>query len=274
MSRTKELNGKIFELTLALYRVTDFFPQGEALRKQLREKANEIFGSITEYGYSGDSRREAAGIVARLQALRGYLNIARSLRFVKSINITVLEREYDFLERFFETETKDAEEAGCTVHKETTEVLDKGHSENIVPNEFIGHNGHDKKVKGLASDTEILVKKETHSSESTSGNLSEKPSSADQKPMTIEDIFKNSKARNAPESSRRNDSFNERQKRIIEHLKSSDRAKISDLFPYFANISSKTIQRDLQDLVSKNILKKEGEKKWTVYMLQRGTINA
>ena len=49
----QEIHRIIFELTLALYRVTDFFPPNETLRRQLREKANEIFGSVTEYGYYG-----------------------------------------------------------------------------------------------------------------------------------------------------------------------------------------------------------------------------
>lgn len=63
-------------------------------------------------------------------------------------------------------------------------------------------------------------------------------------------------------------SINERQKAIIGHLKQSKEAKISDFFKLFSNISSKTIQRDLQDLVSKNFLLKEGEKRWTTYSLK------
>ena len=88
-------------MTLAIYRVTDFFPQGEALRKHLREKANEIFGGISEYGFLTDNEREAISILAKIQAIKGYLGIARSMRFVRPINITVLEREYDFLADFF-----------------------------------------------------------------------------------------------------------------------------------------------------------------------------
>ena len=45
----KEIQRKVFDLTLALYRVTDFFPKDEALKRSLREKANEIFGLANEY---------------------------------------------------------------------------------------------------------------------------------------------------------------------------------------------------------------------------------
>ena len=37
---TSEMNRKIFELTLAVYRVTDLFPESEVLKRQVREKAN------------------------------------------------------------------------------------------------------------------------------------------------------------------------------------------------------------------------------------------
>jgi predicted HTH transcriptional regulator len=60
---------------------------------------------------------------------------------------------------------------------------------------------------------------------------------------------------------------NSRQRAIIEHLKQSNTAKISDFFAIFKGLSSKTIQRDLQDLVHKNILRREGDKRWTSYTL-------
>lgn len=61
--------------------------------------------------------------------------------------------------------------------------------------------------------------------------------------------------------------LNDRQSMILNHIKQINQAKISDFYSMFSNISSKTIQRDLQDLVSKNLLKKEGDKRWTIYSL-------
>ena len=61
--------------------------------------------------------------------------------------------------------------------------------------------------------------------------------------------------------------LNERQMVILEHFKNSKHAKVSDFSPVFNGISTKTIQRDLQDLVGRNVLKKEGEKRWTMYSL-------
>ncbi len=51
-------------------------------------------------------------------------------------------------------------------------------------------------------------------------------------------------------------------------MKRNDKkARLGDLHTLFGDVSSKTIQRDLFDLVSRNILRKEGEKRWTTYFL-------
>lgn len=203
---SKERRRKIFELTLALYRVTDFFPPGEALRKHLREKANDIFGRVSEYGYSEDPQQEAVVILGRIESVKGYLGIARSLRFIRPINLTVLEREYEALTDFF---SRELEEPKTPLEKEE------------VP----------------AKTTQPEVKKE----------------------LPTWDEF----------ASKRGDSnaINDRQKKILDHIKQVNQAKISDFFTVFGDISSKTIQRDLQDLVARSVLKKEGEKRWTIYSL-------
>lgn len=59
----------------------------------------------------------------------------------------------------------------------------------------------------------------------------------------------------------------ERQSKILEHLKQANQANVRDFLAVFKNVSSKTIQRDLQDLVSRRAVKKQGSKKWTFYSI-------
>ena len=102
----QEFQKEVFELTLALYRVTDFFPKNDTLRRSLREKANEIFGLITEYSHGRGGENDALLIFARIEAIKGYLDIARTMRIVKPINLSVLYREYEFLGQFFKNESR------------------------------------------------------------------------------------------------------------------------------------------------------------------------
>lgn len=194
MKISQELHRKTFELTLALYRVTDFFPQGEALRRSLREKANEIFGGVTEYGYANSREHGTLALLAKVETIKGYLRVSRSMRFVRPINLTILEREYEFLEHFFRQEL-----AG-----------DHG-VRDVVP-----------RTKDQKTKQHIIGE------------------GAD---MT------------------------DRQKKILMFVEKVSQAKISDFHALLTGVSAKTIQRDLHDLVRKNILKKEGEKRWTIYSL-------
>lgn len=213
----KEIQKKVFELTLAVYRVTDFFPQNEALRRHIREKANDVFGMCSEYSFSLSGGEDSVMVLAKIESLKGYLNIARSLRYVKPINLSILEREYEYIAGFF------TQELGKREDLHTWEEFAKK-EKDISP-----------KDKGIV--------------------VSDKPKSViNQAPKT-------------PVVRETSGGVNERQERILAYIKEASQAKISDFFTFFADISSKTIQRDLQDLVAKNILKKEGEKRWTIYTL-------
>lgn len=257
----KNLEQRLFDLTLALYRVTDFFPPGEALRKHLREKANEIFGQILEYNYATDLENAILKILGKIQAMNGYLEIAKSLRVVRPINLIILGREYIFLADFFNKELESL--------SRTSEV-------SSVPN-LVDPTTGSKIEDEVVSKVEMAVKKEKEKLSSWQDFSESSPNSSQSKEnMSVDLPADNGNVRSNNSSGVRtvkswSDSsplLNERQEAILEHLKQTQQAKISDFYSFFNNISSKTIQRDLQGLVAKNLLKKEGEKRWTIYSLK------
>lgn len=205
----------VFKLTLAVYRVTDFFPRDEILKKQVREKANEVLGAVLELE-EVFSDKEVEAILAKIRTIKGYLEIARSLRFVKPVNLIVLEREYDALYGILNS--LNPKKQAQPVQKDKDKV---------------------RRDKTVTSSQVIDLHKSASSSTPLKSNISE---NIDHK-------------------------FNPRQKIILNHLRNAKQAKISDFYALFSGISSKTIQRDLQDLVAKRILIKEGEKRWTTYSL-------
>lgn len=60
---------------------------------------------------------------------------------------------------------------------------------------------------------------------------------------------------------------NSRKERILELLKDHSPKTISEITPFFEQISEKSIQRDLIDLVKSGRLATEGEKRWRRYKL-------
>ena len=233
---SKELEKHLFDLTLALYRVTDFFPPEEMLRKHLRGKADEVFTQVLEYSYIENSESAILKIIGYIRSVKGYLEIARSLQIVRPINIFVLEREYLHLADFFNKELKKFDFRPVPDDKE-----DNSKVESVFAEEKAVSN----KEGGI-----IVEREKIDYQEEVQG---------------VRDIKSVDKHQDA--------SFllNERQGVILEHLKQVGQAKISDFYSFFNDMSSKTIQRDLQDLVAKDLLKKEGEKRWTVYTTNKWT---
>lgn len=236
MENQKELQKKIFELTLALYRVTDFFPPHEALRKHLREKANEIFSGISEYAHSEDHDRGIMIVLAKIESIRGYARIARSLHFVKPINLSVLEREYHILAALLKRE------------------LD---SQKQEPKRGRENGQHIQRAVEEEPDSPLVSLQEI--ALPTWGEFSAKEE------MPVRSSAKREKVTITPRPTPQE--ISERQKKIIAYIQEMNRAKVSDFFSVFQDLSSKTIQRDLQDLVVRNMLRKEGEKRWTTYFL-------
>ena len=237
---SKDLEQRLFDLTLALYRVTDFFPPGEILRKHLREKANEIFSQTLEYNYDSDAAASALKILGRIESVKGYQEIAKSLHIVRPINFVVLEREYIFLADFFVKELEFFNQAV----KSSKPVI----TANPEMKEEKVTEKKEKKLLGPAVELQqpaTVVASGGQPELHRSVNWQEFSGADSHSPLLL----------------------NERQEAILEHLKQAQQAKVSDFYSFFNNISSKTIQRDLQDLVTKNLLKREGEKRWTVYHL-------
>ncbi len=63
--------------------------------------------------------------------------------------------------------------------------------------------------------------------------------------------------------------LNERQMQIIATLQHVESASVGDLRHQFPNLSTKTIQRDIQELVQIGLLSASGEKKGRRYGLAR-----
>lgn len=229
---SQELHHRILKLTIALYRVTDYFPKAEILRNHLREKANEIFEAIMELSCDADREHDLELLVQKIRTTKGYLIIARTLNYVRPLNFIVLEKEYGLIEDFLESER--IKFLNQPVH-EDIRSLEQGLTLTALKKSYAANSvSEDTAVNDHAS-------REDGEGETQKGSLE----FYDKIPRSL----------------------NDRQKIIVNRLRISKHAKISDFYAAFEGISSKTIQRDLQNLVDQHILSKQGEKRWTVYSL-------
>ena len=88
---------KLFEITMAVYRVTEQFPKDEILKIQIRGAANKLFAYYSQKFLNNhpneDHLEELLGSVSYLRSL---LLVAKENRFSKDVNFIVLDQEYKF----------------------------------------------------------------------------------------------------------------------------------------------------------------------------------
>lgn len=82
MNRSK----KAVRLSLAVYRVTDLFPQGEALTYQIRELTNQIVADLTA--------KQTQKAAVKMKVLLQYFQVAKVQNWTKKLNFDILSKEY------------------------------------------------------------------------------------------------------------------------------------------------------------------------------------
>lgn len=239
----QELHTRVLKLTIALYRVTDYFPKAEVLRNHLRAKANEIFERVMECGSEDTNEQSIQTLIQKVRTAKGYLAIAATLNYVRPLNFTILEKEYDLIEQFLEDQK--IKLVSKPVHGGIRDIENGFRMDTGKKNKAVQMQEYDP----LPTPLYRLPSRE-----------------GDENARHVYDGSETEKSRIAFYS-KEDGGLSERQKVIMSQLKLSGQAKISDFSATFKNMSSKTIQRDLQNMVDKQILKKVGEKRWTVYSL-------
>ncbi|KPJ56654.1 hypothetical protein AMJ49_04290 [Parcubacteria bacterium DG_74_2] len=79
----------IIKLTLAVYRVTELFPEKEPLKNKIRELSLKILGDILD-----SKRGEIEQVMKDIERLEDFLEIAKSQNWVDFRNFLVLNQEY------------------------------------------------------------------------------------------------------------------------------------------------------------------------------------
>lgn len=83
-------------------------------------------------------------------------------------------------------------------------------------------------------------------------------------PKTKEDLEKQEPAETDPEE------LNQRQKKILEILKDKKTAQVWELKEFFSGISKRTLRRDLEGLLKKELIERSGKWNKVFYVLVRG----
>jgi len=172
------MNKKALELSLAVYRVTKLFPEGEVLVGLMRQIANQVLASLI----SGQKRQ----VKEQVEILLSYFQIAGKQNWTKQVNFVILTKEYRVL---------------------------------------------------LSELEQVRLAKPSQKRGSSKIEQSKE--------------------------------LNQRQERIVEHIKQKGSVKLKDISVLFPKLSLRTVRKELNEMAQQGILSQQGIGRGSFYKINR-----
>lgn len=226
------------KLTQAVYMVTAFLGDNEPLKWKLRDRA---LAAMTELSVVKDTSvfyKIAAlqRVTVLFDEIISMLGIALSGNSVSEMNFRVLKSEYENLKNSIETNLKG-----------------EGFRHYLIPPSF---------------EREITAPNETTPSTPAPTGTSRQDSESKPAIPAIKPLVpKAAKPENRPYYSHDKTEKNNRRSGILVYLRGRDWVSISDIAASVSGCSTKTVQRELSELVEAGTIKKKGDRRWSRYML-------
>ncbi len=241
-------NKKTEKLVTALYLVTDCMEKDDALKERLRLLGVELLSDI--YKYSTLSPVEKTTFVfspiSKINEILSFIEVASVVGFISEMNSNILKKEFSKL-------VLDLKESVSKDKLFTFTIDEKMFEEDQEESFFLSEKnlGNVKNNFGEARPYE-------------SKNFIRQGSKIELPNKMVSRFDKGHKKLDHQQILKDKE---ERASKIIALVKDKKDVTIKDISMLFSNVSEKTIQRELNVLVSKGQLKKTGSKRWSRYQL-------
>jgi hypothetical protein len=241
-SKLRFISAKNSRLVSALYLVTTYLPDNEPIKWKLRERALAVFSDLSfnlkqlsnQTNNKKISPLAEEGILIKIEEIVSLLEVAMTGGFVSQMNFSILKNEYQLFSKLIE---KDLLGQGIT----RTVAVDRADAEKEFP---------------ALSDTTATYNK-GHYIKKTTEDIRQ-TNQADKRQAVGRKVVGNKNEKQSKAI---------RKEKIVQTIKDKGWASIKDISKEISNCSSKTIQRELLDMVNTGILKKKGERRWSRYAL-------
>lgn len=216
-------------MSMALYLVTNLVPESEPARAAARDKSLRLLSDILALraGFRSTGSTQVNGVIAVIHEIISLLGIVHAAGYISDMNLEVLRREYTNLIVFLR-EAEDNERA------EGVAFPDAYFSAAPLP-DLKGHSKGQMSFNKKTSENNSIPK-QTHQRQGL-------------KRTEVE----------VRHTSRREE--------IGKIIKDKNAVTIKDITEVITDCSEKTIQRELTALVADGVLKKVGERRWSMYSL-------
>ena len=267
---------KTEQLSAGLYMVTHLISDTEPIKRILREKSLLLLSDMTPLRdvsiVDRTTRlRRAEDTVAEIVTL---LHVAYAGDLISEMNMRLLKEEYLVLHTELE---KGMKVLGVT-DRALTALFERDVPADSQPYAAMkkrsgAYEEKGKQIKGHIKDTEYNVSDKGNMSDRVLYNSGEHHHTSGH--MRTEKDLQNSQQSDKKINKKKETSAidfmmvkDKRKKQILSVIKKKGRVAIKDITSAVTDTSEKTLQRTLAALVKEGVLKKEGEKRWSVYSLK------
>lgn len=253
---------KAEKLASALYIVTNLIPENEILRSLLREKSINIFSDIMQFQKMSFTKERLINnlkdkpissdtMLSNIVEIISLLEIANVSGYISEMNFSILSREYIDLGALIKTRKEDIVSGGIRLSKNFFDVRNLYETHTLKQTALNNKNIKDnKKTENITK----INKKDIYKTNLQNKNF-------------IKDITIKKKKENIKYPKNMDIRHSSRRSIILELLQNKSFIRVKDAIDAVQGCSSKTLQRELLSLVDEGILKKEGERRWSIYKL-------
>ena len=255
------------KIVTAIYMLTDFLESGDAVRNTLRNESTlamrDLFSLV--HAPKTERMRLLSKTVNTLFAVHSYLDVIYNSGFVSDMNYKVVGNEVQKLQSDVHT---------C-IENNTTQKTEQNRN-HIISDFSFSDSFFETEKRHISTAQEPTQTQNVE--ESVKDNIAEE--SDNKKTSTESPVFvekksfaetilekKSQQAVKQKKTPKRNSAKDERKDNILKILRQKRNASINDICALFKDCSSKTIQRDLSDLIDEGLVVKKGSRRWSTYNL-------
>lgn len=250
------------KLSSALYLVTNLISDTEPIKWKLRERTLSVLSDIASSRHkpASEKTRLFSETQASVMDILAFLEVARAGSLISEMNFQILKYEYEKLTNLvankdlIENEAEESILGFLKQEKEEAFLKERMTDPKQYQKGHLKGQYHDLEKKDIMSATQRQAE-----SLSSMGAFEQYMQGRKEPRERKIQTRMNGDRRDTPKVNRKNV--------ILRLAKEKGDINVKDVTEVIPGLSEKTIQRELVTLVKNNVLKKEGEKRWSRYSL-------
>jgi len=242
---------KAEKIVTALYLVTNLFPQNDPLKNSIRRRAICLLSDVNyiRQNFNSTNIRPTLNFNSSISNILSILCIAKNVGLISEMNHTILEKEIKNLAGIDINDSEKTIRSEAIFHDKFFETK----YNNLITNQEIN-------ISHLNSKTEVAnpgrFKKEMsyRNNNSAMSFRKEKILATDTNKNILKKI-----------GQKVQETKNKRRASIKDLMRDNKFITIKDVMKLMKDCSEKTIQRELNSMVSENLIRREGTRRWSKY---------